>query len=71
MALKRFNGIPHPHIYAALVPAVDGSGQPGFDLLMPQKEFTVGRAEHNDICIRGAGISYALYHIYSTKDTNI
>ena len=60
MALRRFNGIPHPHIFAALIPVEDDLGLPGFDLLMPQKEFTVGRGEHNDICIRGAGISYVV-----------
>ncbi|KZV62541.1 hypothetical protein PENSPDRAFT_246534 [Peniophora sp. CONT] len=57
MAFNRFNGIPHPLLYAALVPVESDMGLPGFDLLMPQKEFTVGRAEHNDIVIRGAHIS--------------
>ena len=66
MAFRLFSGIPHPYVYAALVPVEDDHGLPGFDLLMPQKEFTVGRAEHNDICIRGAGISCVLYHPYST-----
>ena len=68
MAFRLFNGIPHPYVYAALVPAEDDHGLTGFDLLMPQKEFTVGRAEHNDLCIRGAGISCALSLVYSMKD---
>ncbi|KZV62545.1 hypothetical protein PENSPDRAFT_692404 [Peniophora sp. CONT] len=58
MAFERFNGIPHPLIYAALVPVESDMDLPGFDLLMHQKEFTVGRAEHNDIVIRGAHISH-------------
>ncbi|VDC01163.1 unnamed protein product [Peniophora sp. CBMAI 1063] len=57
MAFRTFNGIPDPLIYAALIPAREDLGLPGFDLLMPQKEFTVGRGEHNDICIRGRHIS--------------
>ena len=60
MALHRFNGIPHPLIYAALVPVKPDLGLPGFDFTMPQKEFTVGRGEHNDVCIRGAHISYVV-----------
>ena len=61
MAFRTFNGIPHPLIYAALIPVEPDAGLPRFDLLMPQKEFTVGRAEHNDICIRGPNISCALH----------
>ncbi|KZV62546.1 hypothetical protein PENSPDRAFT_246689 [Peniophora sp. CONT] len=57
MAFRRFNGIPHPLMYAALIPVESDLGLPGFDLLMPQKEFTVGRGEHNDICVRGTDIS--------------
>ena len=48
-------------MYAALVPVALGIDLPGFDLLMPQKEFTVGRGEHNDIVIRGPHISYAAW----------
>ena len=57
MAARRFNGIPHPFIYAALVPVNSDVDLPGFDFLMPRKEFSVGRGERNDICIRGAHIS--------------